>query len=103
MKARNNPVYRLGLPAVENSLRALDTFVPDGEVEKTNDFIVQAVSLVRNRDEGAFESTLREAPDYQRAALLALSNADFSTADPRGTEKLAAEIERLRSRIRQPQ
>lgn len=72
LKALQDPGYVPMKSVVNLCLKALDTYVPDEEYEKTQDLVSQCFDLVRRGDSEGFSHLLAQVSEHQRRAFQAV-------------------------------
>ncbi|MBI3249396.1 MAG: hypothetical protein HYZ50_23080 [Deltaproteobacteria bacterium] len=105
LKAQQDHGYVPMKSVVNLCLKALDTYVPDEEYEKTRDLISRCFDLVRRGDSEGFSSLLAQVSEHQRRvfeAVVDMNSKARSVASelPVVEEKLQA-IEAIVDRISQ--
>jgi hypothetical protein len=96
LKALQHPVYALGRQAVDLCLKALDTYVPDEEYDKTRNLISRCFDLAERGDSESFLSLWDRASSHQRNAFQAVvdmvSKPQFSENELHVLERKLQEI-----------
>ncbi len=69
IKAKEDPIYRLRLDALEVTLLALDRFVPDEEYESAQKDMRKAVELFEQKDEEGFFELRKNVPPATQKAI----------------------------------
>jgi hypothetical protein len=72
LKAQQDPGYVPMKSLVNLCLKALDTYVPDEEYEKTQDLVSRCFDLVRRGDSEGFSYVLAQVSEHQRRAFQAV-------------------------------
>jgi len=69
IRVKADPIYRLGLDALEVALLALDRFVPDEEYESAQKDMRKAMELFEQRDEEGFFELRKNVPPATQKAI----------------------------------
>lgn len=88
IRAKHDPIYWVGGPAVDVALSALDTFVPDADLMSTIEFYQVVAKVGRSSDDATFAAVLEAAPELQRRAVLAV----FATLKAAGVRPPGEEV-----------
>jgi hypothetical protein len=94
LKALQDPGYVPMKSVVNLCLKALDTYVPDEEYEKTQDLISRSFDLVRRGNSEGFSSLLAQVSEHQRKAFQAVVDMNVKA------RSVAGELPMLEEKLR---